>query len=474
VEAKRLDSKELRRGLGPLAAFAIVVGSVVATGIFLEPSSVLREAGSPAGAIGVWLVAGLVSLAGAATYAELAAMKPGAGGEYLFLRDAYGPSWGFLYAWMRFFVANPGGQAALVLAFVRFVDVLANGALGKIYFTIELWGFHVEIGHKQVAALAVVAAVTAINYASVAANGRIAVAVTVVKLGLVVGVGAGAFALADGGWERFAEPLDARGFAAVEGEAAGGWLGLGAAMLGALWAYNGWYSVALVGAEVRDPGRNLPRALVWGVATVVGVYLFLNFAFFYAFPPAEVAGIATDASVAIEAARRIAGPGVAALVAAGLAAAAFGAIHTGMLTNARLPYAVARDGLFYSSYAKLSGSGVPVKALLMQANVTSVLSLSTSLETLVGSVIFATWIFYGLSGATIFVFRRRIPHAERPYRVPGYPWVPAFFVAGTLAVVVVSILREPWQSLLGAATIAAGWPLYLYFSRRANGGASSR
>jgi len=466
MTAAAKSSVNLTRALGPVSAFSVVVGSVLATGIFIQTRGVVCNVSTPSMSLAVWIAAGLLSLAGAITYAELATMMPRAGGEYVFLREAYGPLWGFLYGWMRFFVANSGGQAALVVAFTIFLNASTGGALDVTFFSPDVFGYPIRFGSLQVIALAVIAVTTLINCATVSANGRMATVIAMTKIALVVSLAAFVLLFAKGDWGHLTTS-NSGGLCEGIGQAAGsGFYGFGAATLGALWAYNGWYSLTLVAGEIRDPRRSIPLALVGGIATVIVLYLFINLAYFYVLTPTEIANISADSSVATEAARKLFGDAGQRIIAALLVASSFGALHTGILTNARLPYAMARDGLFFESYARLSPrSRVPIKALFMQAQWTSVLTVAASLTALTDYVMFATWIFFGLGGAAVFILRRKLPDAERPYRAWGYPVVPALFVLGTVLLLVNTVIMRPRQSLISLGLLALGVPAYWYWAR---------
>jgi APA family basic amino acid/polyamine antiporter len=469
------DMTNLTRGLGPAPAFSIVVGSVLATGIFIQTRGVVCNVSTPSMSLAVWVSAGLLSLAGALTYAELAAMMPRAGGEYVFLREAYGPLWGFLYGWMRFFIANSGGQAALVVAFTIFLNVSTGGSLDVSFFSTEVFGYPIRFGSLQLIALGVVAVTTLINCATVSANGRMAAVIAVAKITLVLSIAAFVLLFAKGDWGHLTM-TNTGGLCEGSGQAAGSnFYGFGMAALAALWAYNGWYSLTLVAGEVRDPGRSIPLALVGGMATVIVLYVLINLAYFYVMTPTEIANVPANSSVATEAARKLFGSAGQRAVAALLVASSFGALHTGILTNARLPYAMAGDGLFFESYARLSPrSRVPIKALLMQAQWTSVLTVAASLTALTDYVMFGTWIFFGLGGAAIFVLRRKMPDAERPFRTWGYPLVPAAFVLGTALLLVNTLIARPRQSLISLGLLAVGVPSYWYWKRNHPVGSDAR
>lgn len=456
----------LIRGLGLIAAISIVIGNVIGTGVFLKTRVMTCNVGSPGKVILVWIAAGVLSLAGALTYAELAAMMPRAGGEYVFLREAYGPRWGFLYGWMQFFVARAGGLAAMSVAFAIFLNDLTGGGLNIVFFTRDVFGYKFSFGSLQLVAVGIIAVVTLINCAAVVVSGNIAAVLTALKIGLVLAVGVGAFFFANGDWAHFAMTNAGGACADVSAAARGGMAGFGAAMLGALWAYNGWNDLTLVAGEVKNPQRNIPLALIGGMLTVGALYVFVNLAYFYVLTPTEVANVSTASSVATEVAGRFLGPLAVSLIAAALLGSTFGTLHVGVLTGARVPYAMARDRLFFQNLARLSQrTHVPIGALLMQAVWACALALSGSFDALSNYSIFALWIFYALTTATVFVFRQRMPEMERPYRTWGYPVVPALFllVAGWL--LVTTLLTAPLQSVTGLVLIALGLPVYYYWHR---------
>ena len=238
-------------------------------------------------------------------------------------------------------------------------------------------------------------------------------------------------------------------------------------MLGALWAYDGWQNVAPLAGEVRDPQRNLPRAFVGGMLVVAALYLLVNVAYFYALTPLQIASVSVSSSVATEVLKRFLGPMAVSMTAVALMVSSFGSLHASALANSRIPFAMARDGLFFRALVRLSPrSNVPVRAILAQAAWASVLALSGSYDTLTDSVIFASWLFYGLTTASLFIFRKKMPDAARPYRALGYPMVPMIFLLVTAALLVNTFVAAPRLALLGVAVLAAGLPFYWYWSRR--------
>jgi APA family basic amino acid/polyamine antiporter len=238
-------------------------------------------------------------------------------------------------------------------------------------------------------------------------------------------------------------------------------------MLGALWAYDGWQNVAPLAGEVRDPQRNLPRAFVGGTLAVAALYLLVNIAYFYTLTPVQIASVPASSSVATEVMQRFLGPIAVSMTAVALMISSFGALHASVLANSRIPFAMARDGLFFRALVRLSPrSNVPVRAILAQAAWASVLALSGTYDTLTDSVIFSSWLFYGLMTAALFVFRKKMPDAPRPYRAFGYPLIPMIFLLVTAALLVNTFVAAPREALRGVAVLAAGLPFYWYWARR--------
>ena len=448
----------LVRGVGLWGATAVNVANMIGTGVFLKTRVMTCNVGSAKTVLLVWIVAGLLSLAGTFSYSEIAAMMPEAGGDYVYLRRAYGRIVGFLFGWVTFAVAKSGSEAALAVGLAIFMNVALGGAL-------QAWHL-LGVSGMTYTALAAIWTVAFINCASVTAGGRTALVLTVAKVALVFGVGAGAFLLAPGSLAHLADSGAAGTCEGVATSARGGIAGFGAAMLGALWAYDGWNNVAPLAGEVRDPQRNLPRAFVGGMLVVGLLYVFVNLSYFYVLTPTQVASVSATSSVATEVLRRFLGPAAISLTAVALMVSSFGSLHSSVLANSRVPYAMACDGLFFRGLGRLSARRVPARAILLQAAWASVLAVSGSYDTLTDSVIFASWLFYGLSTASLFVFRRTMPDAPRPYRALGYPWVPILFLLVTVALLVNTFVAAPREALRGIAVLLAGLPLYWYFSRR--------
>jgi APA family basic amino acid/polyamine antiporter len=450
----------LKRELGLWSAASIVVGTVIGSGIFLVPKKMIGYVGSPAILFGVWIFGGLLTLAGALTYAELAAAMPEAGGEYVYLRQAYGPLWGFLYGWTQLLVAKSGSiagfAAALIICVADFCPTL-NRVLYTIRLPIGPQGGPLEIHYGQLLAMTIILTLAVVNYLGVKFGGRLQVAATAVKLGLIgaiiaIGLGSGQGTLAN-----YSSSIPV----------AGGVTGFFAALVGALWAYDGWNNVSMAASEVRNPKRNLPRALIAGTAVVIAVYLLANLAYFYVLSAREVA--ASDL-VASSMMGRIFGLRGAAVVSVAAMVSIFAALNGSILSGARVPYAMARDGLFFRSVGKVHPVyGTPGVSILALNAWAALLVLSGRFEELYTYVIFASWILYGMTAAAVLVLRWKQPELARPYRTLGYPWVPVLFVLGALAVVFFTLRQSPRESLLGLGLILLGLPFYFHWRRRFSG-----
>ena len=447
------------------AAISVNVSNMIGAGVFLKTRVMTCNVGSAKVVMLVWVAAGLLSLAGTFCYSEVAALMPEAGGDYVYLRRAYGRIVGYLFGWMAFAVFRTGSQAALAVGLAIFMNVALGGALERWH--VHFLGLHASLAGTTLIAVATIWIVTLINCASVSTGGRTALVVTVAKVLLVFAVGAGAFLLAPGAFDHFGESGLGGTCEGVAASARGGIAGFGAAMLGALWAYDGWNNVAPLAGEIRDPQRNLPRAFIGGTLVVAALYLFLNAAYYYVLTPLQIASVPQISSVATEVCKRFLGPTAVAFTAIAMVVSSFGSLHSSVLSNSRIPFAMAREGLFFRALARLSArSSVPVRALLAQGTWASLLAISGTYDTLTDSVIFASWLFYGLVAGALFVFRRTLRDAPRTYRVPAYPYIPIVFLLATLALLVNTFVATPRQALEGMAMLVLGLPFYGYWARR--------
>ena len=462
-------SATLVRGLGLTAAIAIVIGDVIGTGVYLKARVMTCNVGTPELVVAAWVVAGLLSLAGALTYAELGAMMPNTGGEYVFMREAYGRLWAFLFGWMRFFIGSGGGIAALAAGLAIFVNVLTGGLLSAHDFRVPLaGGFELHLGALEAVAITAIVVATLANCAEIAMSGRIASVLSSLKVGLILSLGTAAFLFGRGDWSHFAQSGASGTCEGVASAARGGLAGFGAAMMAALWAYNGWNEMTYVAGEIENPKRNIPRALIGGIGIVGLLYVFVNASYFFVLPPTLVASLGPSSSAATETAARFLGAYAGRLMAAVLAMSVASALLVATLVSARIPYAMAVDGLFFSGLARVSSrTRVPVRALVLQAVWCTILVVSGSFDALTDYTIFAILAFSTMLGGSLFLHRVRRPNVERPYRTLGYPVVPAVFLLVTVWLVVNTLTTAPGQAFAGLGLIALGVPFYWYWSRTA-------
>jgi basic amino acid/polyamine antiporter, APA family len=456
---------ELVRGLGGWSSAAIVVGTMIGTGIFLKPAEMAREGRFVSIVFAAWIAGALLSIFGALAYAELGAAIPEAGGEYAYLRRGFGPVWGFLFGWMHSIVGRPSSAASIAAGMMRFVAFLVPAVAAPL-FTVHVaipglthWIAPYDFSFTWAQPLAVLWLVlmTIINYFGVRLGGGVQVALTLIKIAsvfIVIGV-----ALFLGTSQTVSRDPIWPG--AHNAGVLGAFL---AALAAALWAYDGWEDLNLVGSEVKDPQRNIPRALVGGVAFVAVVYLLFSAACLKILP---FQAVAASSHVASDVVSFVVGHGAASWVTLAMIISALGSLNSSILSGARVPYAMARDGIFFRIADGIHPKyRTPGRALLFQCVLASVMALSGTFEELTNLYIFASWIFYGLTAAALFRLRKTEPDMPRPYRCWGYPWVPGIFVAASIALIVNLWLERPGRSTLGVVIILAGLPLYRWWARR--------
>ncbi len=434
---------DLPRVLGASQATAIVVGTIIGSGIFLVPSEMMRDVGSSSLVYLAWIVGGILSLIGAMTYAELGAMMPYAGGEYVYLRGAYGDTTAFLYMWTWFAVAKPASIAAVTSGLARTLAVFpAFHWLGANVLGLPLLG-------SQLFAIAVTWFMTGLNYLGIKKAGDFQLVFTVLKGVLILIVAAFCFASASGSWSNFATSVP---------HATGGITGFMAALIATLWAYDGWNDLTMVAGEVRRPGRSLPIALIGGLCVVGVLFMATNAAIQYILPATKIAASQQPAVTALSI---VAGPRGAGFVAAAMALSIFVTLNGTVMSGARIPFAAARDRLFFRQFAHISPRfQSPSTSLLVQGLLSTVLLLFLSqFQQHFELAVFAEWLFYMLTATTVFVYRHRQPERTRPYRVWGYPVLPALFVICAAAVLVASYASNLEGSLIGTALILAGLPV---------------
>jgi basic amino acid/polyamine antiporter, APA family len=445
---------ELARDLGASHATAIVVGTIIGSGIFLVPAEMMQAAGSAKLVYLAWLVGGLLSFFGAMTYAELGAMKPQAGGEYVYIRDAYGPLTAFLYAWTWFLIAKPASIATLATGFVRVLGSFP--ALSFLSNNFVSFSMPFAITYGQLLAIAAAILISVLNYIGIKRAGDFQLVFTLLKVVIILSIVVIGFSYSGGNWQNFAGNFTG---------AKGGMAGFMAALVAALWAYDGWNDLNMVSGEVRNPERNLPLALIFGVALVGILYMLVNAAVQYVLTASSIAGSPRSASDAMAVVLGSLGAGI---VSAGMALSMLVAMNGTVMSGARVPFAVARDRYFFSALAKVHPRfHTPSTAIVVQAILAvALLVFGGNFRQFFSLAIFAEWLFYMVAGSTVFVFRRRDPNATRPYRVWGYPLVPALFVLASTVLLYYTFKGNLRISALGCLAILAGVPVFYVFAFR--------
>lgn len=445
------DRQDLLRVLGPVRATALVVGTIIGTGVFIKPAAMADALGSSLLVFAAWIVAGCLSVAGALTYAELGARLPRAGGEYVYLKEAYGSLPAFLFGWMRFWIGSPGSIAAYGVGSAMFLAKIApvadypGGAAGL--------------------AVTLVVSLTLLNLLTVTIGSGFQTFLTILKVVAVLGLGIGLFVLGrDPSWvppatTAIAEP----GFGAFM-----------IAVLAALWAYDGWNNMPMVAGEVKHPQRNIPLALGVGMAIVAALYVLADRAYFSVLSVEEIAALAEKGSLPVATtALMAAAPGgggelALTLMSIVFVVSALGGMTGSILTGARVPYAMASDGLFHRSFARVSvRERVPAVSIAVQGFVASVLAASGTFDQLTNAVVFASWIFYGMCAGALFVLRKRAGADEGGprYRTPLYPALPIVFIAVAVVLLVVTVVEMPELSALGLGVLALGVPVFWWMTR---------
>jgi basic amino acid/polyamine antiporter, APA family len=453
---------ELRRDLTLLPATMVVIGSVIGSGIFLTPSNVAAAVGNPGVMMAVWILTGVLTLAGALTNAEVAGLFHEAGGQYVFFRDTFSRSLAFLYGWTTFIVFQTGTIAAIAVAFARYTGYFID--LPHLSPDLEAWKLPL-LGNIHplrdfgvtVTAMAAIVLMGAVNAVGVRFGSAVLNWMTGIKIAAVCGIAVLAFASGRGSASHFL-PLWGR---PESGAFAGA---IGTAMIATLWSYDGWNVLTYLGGEVKEPQKTIPRALFIGTAAVIAVYVAVNAAYLYILP---VRSIAASPLVAADV-MNVVFPGLGGSITAAIVMlSTIGAVNANSMATARVFYAMARDGLFFRSLGEVHPkTAAPAKSLAVQTVWACLLTLTGTFDQLFTYVIFAGWIFYLLGAVAVFVLRRKQPDAPRPYRVPGFPVVPALFILAAAWFVANTVVQKPADSAVGLVLVLSGIPFYLYWEAK--------
>jgi basic amino acid/polyamine antiporter, APA family len=454
--ANRRESPHLIRGLGLWSAAAIVIGDMIGTGVFLVTSDMARAVGSISLVFAAWVIGGLIVLFGAFCYAELGAALPKAGGNYVYLNRGLGPLWGFLFGWMSSFLDRPVAMATLAAGFLRFLGFLFP-VVATPLLTARFGRYEFSFTAAQPLAALVVIAATAVNYLSVRFGGSIQVLLTSLKMGailLIVVVG-----VLFGTQESIRMAPSVAPFG----------LGVIGAVLTALvpvmWAFNGFNDLGDLGEEIEQPEKNIPRAIILGLLTVGGLYLLANVAYFQVLP---FSAIAQSQHVASDVVQSFAGSRGARWLTIAMAISALGALHVVVLTGARIPFAMARDGVFFQFAQRIHPTfRTPSGSLIFLGSIGAVLALSGTYEELYSLFVFAVWIFFALTAIAVLRLRKTEPDLTRPYRAWGYPVTPLIFLIAAIALTANLWMVRPVRSSLGLAVLLAGIPFYYHWRKSA-------
>lgn len=463
--------------LGFWSAVSLVIGTVIGSGIFMKPATMAAQLGSPELLIAVWIGAGLITLFGALSNAEVAAMIPETGGQYIFFQRMYGEFVAYLYAWAGFAVFNTAGVASIAYVMATYTEYfvqlpkLGPGAEKSIDLFIPFIGhiFPLEnIGVKTLSVFVVIL-LTIVSYRSTKLGGKVLVVFTFLKMAAIGLVILTIFFSGQGSTQHFIQDsmtVDPRGWALVGA--------LMAATSGAFWAYDGWINVTSMAGEIKNPQRNIPRSLFLGTMTCIIIYVLVNLAYLYVLPIDTIAG---STLVASDAAKVILGSVGGGLIALMVILSTLGSTHSSILATTRITFAMAEQGRFVKAIGEVHPRfGTPANALVLHGVWASVLVFSGSFDMLTDMCIFISWLFYGMSGLGVFILRRKMPDAERPYRVWGYPIVPAIFVAFSTFYLVMTIYTDVTNyiegktvfinSVMGILLTCLGIPLYWYFKKK--------
>ena len=434
------DQPRLKRVLSLMDATMINAGGIIGSGIFMVPATVALYTASSSLFFMVWILGGVVSLFGALSVAELGAAMPKAGGQYVFLNEAYGPVWGYLYGWSAVVVINTASMAAVGVAFAEYL---------KFFYTIS------DLAVKEIAIFSIIL-LTIINIVDVKSGARFQNVFTFAKLGAILGVILLGLFLEGGSTQNFSPLFTDRSPLSLIGP-------LGLAMVAVLWTFDGWIFVTYVAGEVKNPGRNIPLSLIFCMVIVVSVYLALNIVLVYVLGFDQMIG--SELVMADAASKFIGGKG-AAIVTIIILISLIGANNGFILTSARINYAMARDNRFFKQAAIIHPKfQSPANALIIQCIWACILTFSGTFNQLITYIIFASWIFYGMSAGAVIILRKKKPDMERPYQIPFYPWIPIIFILFAIFLTVNTILEAPRDAAIGSGLILAGLPLYYYWKK---------
>ncbi len=434
------QTHKLNRVLSLLDATMINAGGIIGSGIFLVPAAVALLTGSSSLIFSVWILGGIISLFGALSVAELGAAMPRAGGQYVYLNEAYGPIWGYLYGWSAIAVINTASIAAVGVAFAEYLG---------FFFPLAAWGI------KGIAVFSIIV-LTILNIVDVKSGARAQNIFTFLKIGAILGIIVLGLFMEGGTGSNLRPLFSSQSFTSLVGP-------FGLAMVAVLWTFDGWIFVTYVAGEVKNPGRNIPLSLIFCMIIVTSVYLLINFVFTYTL---GIEAMGTSSLVASNSASVFLGKKGTAIVTIIILISLMGANNSFVLTSARINFAMAKDKLFFNTAAKVhSKFKSPANALIIQCVWACLLTFTGTFNQLITYIIFASWIFYGMSAGAVIILRKKEPKLERPYKTPFYPWIPIIFILFAIFLTINTIMEAPRDAAIGAGIILLGLPLYYYWNK---------
>lgn len=454
----------LKRNLSLFDSSMIMVGIVLGSGIFLTTGIMAKALPSASLIILAWIIGGLITLAGAMTYAELGAIYPEAGGQYVYLKNAYGPALGFLFGWMLLLIYMTGAIAGLAVAFAEYTGYFFPGlSLEKIIFLKDLHflniHFHVSISAGQMVGISLIILLSVINILGVSLGKIVQNISTILKIGLVSGIIILGFLIGKGNpIDLSINPLMVNSGSLISG--------FSIALIAVFWAFDGWNSINFVGGEIKNPGKNLPLTLIWSTLIISVIYVLINYLYLYALPLNEISGVVR---IAEKATSSLFGGATGTVISAIVLLSIFGSINGSIITGPRVYYAMAKDGLFFKRVGKVHPKyKTPAFSILIQALLACVFTLTGTFEQLLTFVMFISLVFWIAAAFAVFTLRKKFPDIPRPYKVWGYPYVPAIFILASFSILINTIIEKPVESLAGLAITFSGLPVYYLWRKRSS------
>lgn len=447
---------ELKRELGRFDAIMLIAGSTIGIGIFVMTGIVAEQIPSPGILLLVWLLGGLLALAGALSCAELGASLPYAGGDYVYLREAYGPLLAFLSGWASFFVTFSGSAASLAVGFTQFIAFFVPALEhSRSLLTVEMLGFSYHLSLASIFSIGVILLLSAVQVVGIKEGSRVQNLLTLVKIGAILCIIFLGLSLGKGSLSHFSPFLD---FSKIDNPTV-----LGAAFIPVIFTYAGWNAVIYMAGEVKNPAKDLPYSLLWANLLVIGLYLAINAVYIYGVPVEKMRGVVRVAEVATTA---LFGHQTSAWITALIALSILGAMNAIIMTGPRIYYAMARDGIFFRSLERVHPRfHTPSHAIILQALWASILVLTGTFETLLTYVTVIIVVFSAITVGSVLILRSKRPELSRHYRIWGYPWVPTLFILAHLGIALATLWEKPLEAFLGGGLVLLGIPAYIFWSR---------